>query len=220
MKCMRQWLFLFVLFLFIYPSLFAQNKIEDTTTLDEVVITTHKKKKIKKIKTKGFPYYDYLVKNESVVTGITNYPLGKVKYVTFNFNNRYTRFIGNMVNKIQNNFLDVKFGLLLYEMKDDETIGSLISDSEITFFVSKDHKGVFKIDVSDLNFPKDKFFIGFKVLSKTYEKDASFYVMMCDNDENVSYRNFKHFSVSKLNNSSKFQISNQGHLKLTLSVEQ
>ena len=47
------------LFILMFPvALSAQNKIEDTTTLDEVVITTHKKKKIKKLKISGTPAYN------------------------------------------------------------------------------------------------------------------------------------------------------------------
>ncbi len=214
---MHKILLLLMLFSFCSTTLSAQNQ-NDETTLDELIINSKTKKKIKKLKVKGFPFYGYYIQNESIVTGMTNLPEGKVKSVIFNFNNRYSRFAGGIFEKINTNFLDVEFGILVYEMNDKFQLGNMVSDCEIKFSVSKDHKGDFRIDLSEIDFPEDQFFIGFKVLSETYKNDiASFYVMLCDNDENVSYRTYKNLNgVAETD----FFNLNDSHLKITLEIEQ
>ena len=217
---MRKTLLLLMLFSFCSTTLSAQSK-NDETTLDELIINSKAKKKIKKLKVKGFPFYSYYSQNESVVTGINNLPKGKVKSVIFNFNNIFTRTVGGITNQINTNFLDVEFGILVYEMNNEYQLGNIVSDCEVKFSVSKDHKVDFKVDfkvdLSEVDFPKDRFFIGFKVLSETYKNDASFYVMLCDNDDNVSYRTHKNY---KGTNGNDFFNLNDGHLKMTLEIEQ
>lgn len=213
---MRKILLLLVLLLFCSTTLFAQNK-NDETTLDELIINSKAKNKVKKLKVKGFPFYGYYSQNESIVTGINNFPEGKIRYVTFNFNNGFTRFVGGVTNRINTNFLDTEFGILVYEMTDDGKVGRLISDSEIKFLVLKDHKGDFKVDISEIDFPENRFFVGFKVLSETYKSDASFYIMLCENDENVSYRTYKNYKGVKGNDF--FNLTDE-HLKMTLEIEQ
>ncbi|WLD24458.1 hypothetical protein NU10_03405 [Flavobacterium dauae] len=207
---------LLMLFSFCLSTLSAQNK-SDETTLDELIINSKAKKKIKKLKVKGFPFYSYYIKNESIITGVTNLPEGKIKSVVFNFNNRFTRFVSGNFDQLNINFLDMEFGILVYEMNDKYQLGNIISECEVKFSVTKDHKGDFKVDVSEIDFPKSDFFVGFKVLSKTYEKDASFYVMMCDNDENTSYRTYK--KIKGINKTDFFNLEN-GHLKITIEIEQ
>lgn len=212
---MRKTLLLLMLFSFCSTALFAQNK-NDETTLDELIINSKTKKKLKKLKVKGFPFYSYYTQNESVVTGLNNLSKGKVKSVIFNFNNRYTRFVGQNFDQINISYLDMEFGILVYEMNDKYQLGNIVSDCEVKFSVSKDHKGDFKVDVSEIDFPEGHFFIGFKVLSETYKSDASFYVMLCDNDENVSYRTHKNYKGA---NGNDFNLE-EGHLKMTLEIEQ
>ncbi|WCM41483.1 hypothetical protein MG290_11045 [Flavobacterium sp. CBA20B-1] len=214
---MRKILLLLMLFSFCSTTLSAQNK-NDETTLDELIINSKTKKKIKKLKIKGFPFYGYYNQNESIVTGINNPPKGKVKSVVFNFNNRYTRFVGQNIEQVNISYLDMEFGILVYEMNDRYQLGNIVSDCEVKFFVSKDHKGDFKVDVSEIDFPEGRFFIGIKVLSETYKNGVgSFYVMMCDNDESVSYRTHKNHKES---NKNVFYNLNDGHLKMTLEIEQ
>lgn len=214
---MRKILLLLMLFSFCSTTLSAQNK-NDETTLDELIINSKAKKKLKKLKVKGFPFYSYYNQNESIVTGINNPPKGKVQSVTFNFNNRYTRFVGGNFDQININYLDMEFGILVYEMNDRYQLGNIVSDCEVKFSVSKDHKGDFKVDVSEIDFPEDRFFIGLKVLSETYKNNiASFYLMLCDNDENVSYRTHKDFK--KANRNDLFNLE-EGHIKVTLEIEQ
>lgn len=214
---MRKTLLLLMLFSFCSTALSAQNK-NDETTLDELVINSKAKKKIKKLKVKGFPFYGYYGQNESIVTGLTNLPKGKVKSVIFNFNNRYTRFVGQNFNQINISYLDMEFGILVYEMNDKYQLGNIVSNCEVKFSVSKDHKGDFKVDLSEIDFPEGQFFIGLKVLSETYKNDiGSFYVMLCDNDENVSYRTHKNYKG--LNGNDFFNLEGE-HLKMTLEIEQ
>jgi len=214
---MRKTLLLLMLFSFCSAILSAQNK-NDETTLDELIINSKAKKKIKKIKVKGFPFYGYYSQNESIVTGMTTLPEGKVKSVTFNFNNRYTRFVGGNFDQVNINYLDMEFGILVYEMNDKFQLGNIVSDCDVKFSISKDHKGDFKVDVSEIDFPKDRFFIGLKVLSETYKNDiGSFYVMLCDNDENVSYRTHKNYKGA---NGNDFFNLEEEHLKMTLEIEQ
>lgn len=214
---MRKIFLLLMLLTFFSTTLSAQNK-NDETTLDELIINSKIKKKLKKLKVKGFPFYGYYIQNESIVTGMTNLPDGIVKSVIFNFNNRYTRFVGGNFDQINIKYLDMEFGILVYEMNDKYQLGNIISDCEVKFSVSKDHKGDFKVDLSEIDFPEDRFFIGLKVLSETYKNDiGSFYVMLCDNDENVSYRTHKNYKGA---NGNDFFNLNDGHLKMTLQIEQ
>ena len=204
------------LLLFSFNKMNAQTNTDDTV-LDEVIIHSKTKKKIKKVKVKGFPFYSYFSKNESVITGFEKLPEGKITTVTFNFNNKFTRFTGDVFNQINTNYLDMQFGLLVFERNADGTVGAVISNCVIKFLVSKEHKGNFVLNVSEIDFPESGFFIGFKVLSETYEKEASFYVMMCDNDENTSYRTYNHFNISDRD---QLYNSNGEHLKITLGIEQ
>lgn len=214
---MRKTLLLSMLFSFCSTTLFAQNK-NDETTLDELIIHSKAKNKIKKLKVKGFPFHGYYSQNESIVTSMTNLPKGKVKSVIFNFNNRFTRFVGQNFDQINISYLDMEFGILVYEMNDKYQLGNIVSDCEVKFLVSKDHKGDFKVDVSEIDFPEGRFFIGFKVLSETYKNGiGSFYVMVSDNDENVSYRTYKNFKG--VADTDFFNLDNE-HLKLTLEIEQ
>lgn len=213
---MRKTLLLLMLFSFCSTTLSAQNK-NDETTLDELIINSKAKKKIKKLKVKGFPFYGYYSQNESIVTSMTNLPEGKVKSVIFNFNNRFTRFVGRNFDQVNLNHLDMEFGILVYEMNDKYQLGNIVNDCEVKFSISKDDKGDFKVDVSEIDFPKGRFFIGLKVLSETYKNDiGSFYVMLCDNDENVSYRTHKNYKGAKGNDF--FNLDNE-HLKITLEIE-
>lgn len=214
---MSKTLLLLMLFSFCSTTVFSQNQ-NDETTLGELIINSKAKKKIKKLKVKGFPFYGYYSQNESVVTGMTHFPEGKVKSAIFNFNNRFTRFVGKNFDQVNLNHLDMEFGILVYEMNDKYQIGNIVSDCEVKFSVSKDHKGDFKVDISEIDFPKGRFFIGLKVLSETYKNDiGSFYVMLCDNDENVSYRTHKNYKGANWND---FFNLNDGHLKMTLEIEQ
>lgn len=214
---MRKILLLLMLFSICSTNLSAQNK-NDETTLDELIINSKAKKKIKKLRVKGFPFYGYYSQNESIVTGITTLPEGKVKSVIFNFNNRFTRFVGRNFDQVNLNHLDMEFGILVYEMNDKYQLGNIVSDCEVKFSISKDHKGDFKVDVSEIDFPKGRFFIGLKVLSETYKNDiGSFYIMLCDNDENVSYRTHENY---KGDNGNDFFNLNNEHLKITLQIEQ
>ena len=112
----------------------------------------------------------------------------------------------------------MEFGILVYEMNDKFQLGNIVSDCDVKFSISKDHKGDFKVDVSEIDFPKGRFFIGLKVLSETYKNDiGSFYIMLCDNDENVSYRTHKNYKGA---NGNDFFNLEEGHLKMTLEIEQ
>ncbi len=217
---MRKILLLLMLFSFCSTNLSAQNK-NDETTLDELIINSKAKKKIKKYKLSGSPAYNSIDQDEFIVTGVNNIPKGKVSNVTFYFNTLFIDFVDYVSGeKFNTNYIDVKLGLLVYEMNDNKEIGKIVSDCELTFIVPHNHKGAYKVDLSTIDIPEDKFFIGFKVLSKTNKGENNIYIRLFESDE---YLSFSEIYVSDFSNPEKYTkkiISNFAHLKMTLEIEQ
>ncbi|SEH75391.1 hypothetical protein SAMN02927937_01237 [Paenimyroides aquimaris] len=210
------------LFILMFPvALFAQNKIEDTTTLDEVVITTHKKKKIKKLKISGTPAYNSFSQGEFIVTSVNEIPKGKISSVTFYFNTSFIDLVDFVSGKkFDTNYLDVKLGLLVYEMNENRELGNIISNCEITFVVPHNHKGAFKIDLSTIDFPKDKFFIGFKVLSQTNKEEYNIYVRLFEKNNHISYSEMIIKDLTNPEKETKILTPYFANLKMTLEIEQ
>lgn len=217
---MRKILLLLMLLLFCSTTLFAQNK-DDETTLDELIINSKAKKKIKKYKLSGRPAYNSIEQDELIVTGVYDIPKGKISNVTFYFNTSFVDFVDYVSGeKFNTNYIDVKLGLLVYEMKDNKEIGKVVSDCELTFIVPHNHKGAYKVNLSTIDIPEDKFFIGFKVLSKTSKGENNIYIRLFENDE---YLSFSEIYVKEFSNSekdTKMIISNFAHLKMTFEIEQ
>jgi len=187
--------------------------------LDEVIIDSNRKKKIIKYRTKGFPFYGYLFSDEFQISSVQNLPEGKIKTVVFNFNNQFSRIVGAMIDEIHSNYFDVKFGIMLFEMNNDKSVGGLISDSDVTFIVDKNHKGNYRVDVSTLDFPSKQFYLGLKVLSKNDNENPGYYLMMTDNDKDISYEK-RIFKVPNSNEILTDFFMSDGHLKMTLEIEQ
>lgn len=196
-------------------TIFLQNTIEETT-LDELEITSKRKRKIKKYKLNGFPpdFIDFS-KNEFVVTYFENLPKGKVISDTFYFN-IWVPYLRKSDNKnYEYKYKDVDFGILVFEKKKDGTLGTLISDSEVKFTVKSNHRGEFKIDVSSIDFPSNNFFLGFKALSDVKYYDSFYNVLLCYSDLNFSYIS------EKKENEQFIRIHESGNaLKTILEIEQ
>lgn len=217
---MRKILLLLMLFLFCPTILLAQNN-NDETILDELIINSKTKKKLKKYKLSGRPAYNSMDQDEFIVTGVTNLPKGKISNVTFYFNTSFVDFVDYVSGeKFNTNYIDVKLGLLIYEMKDNKEIGEIVSDCELTFMVPHNHKGAYKIDLSKIDIPDDKFFIGFKVLSKTNKGENNIYIRLFENDEYLSFSEIYVKDFSNPEKDTKMIISNFAHLKMTLEILQ
>ena len=213
-------LLLLTLMLFCTTSLFAQNTIEETT-LDELEITSKRKRKIKKYKLNGFPpdFIDFS-KNEFVVTNFENLPKGKIISATFYFNTWLPSFANSVNEEFKIDYKDVDFGVLVYNMKKDGTLGNLISDSEVKFTIKKEQRDGFKIDVSSIDFPLDKFFLGIKALSDVKTGEGSFYLRLCEPELNYSFQKFEKSEIFNPINESNTIVQQPFALKTTLEIEQ
>ena len=187
---MRKTLLLLMLFSFCSTALSAQNK-NDETTLNELIIYSKAKKKIKKFRIDGIiPEFQALSKDNFFITKFDELPKGKITSATFYFNTWSPNFVNTLNKDFKTNYKDVNLGLLVYEMKKDGTLGKIISDSEIKFTVKKEHKGGLKIDISSIDFPEDHFFMGVKVLSDCDAEEGNFFIRICETDKTFSYETF------------------------------
>ncbi|WP_177762489.1 hypothetical protein [Flavobacterium sp. I3-2] len=171
-------------------TLFAQNTIEETT-LDELKITSKKKKKIKKYKIDGLnPEFQVLSKDNFFITKYDDLPKGKILSTTFYFNTWAPNLLNSLNDEFKTNYKDVDLGILVYEMKKDGTLGKIVSDCEVKFTVKKEHKGELKIDISSIDFPEDSFFLGMKVLSECNADEGNFFIRICESEKTFSYETF------------------------------
>lgn len=217
---MNKGLFLLILLTFFSTDLFAQNKI-DEVTLDEIVISFNKKKKIKKHKISGTPAFNSISQDEFVVTSVNHLPKGKVKSVSFYFNTSFIDLVDVISGKrFETNYLDVQLGLLIYEMGVDNQLGNLISNCELKFVVPHNHKGAYKVDISNIDLPDENFFIGFKVLSKTNKDENNLYLRLFEDEKHVSYSEILMKYSSNSGKEIKQLVSNFAHLKMTFEIEQ
>jgi len=198
----------------------AQTTIEETT-LDELEITSKRKRKIKKHKISGTPAFNGISQDEFIVSSVNQLPEGKIKSVSFYFNTSFVDFAVLVSGKqFEVNYLDVELGLLVYEMGIDNQLGNLISDCEIKFIVPHHHKGAFKVDISSIDFPNENFFIGFKVLSETNKDENNLYMRLFKNDSYVSYSEIWMKDFLNPEMETKKLITNFAHLKMTFEIEQ
>jgi|SRR5690554_122230 len=198
----------------------AQSIIEETT-LEEVLINTKKKKKIIKHKISGTPAFNSFSQGNFIVTSIDKLPKGKISSVSFYFNTWFVDFADFVSGKkFDTNYIDVELGLLIYEMAENRKLGKVISNCDIKFVVSHKHKGAYKIDLSTLDLPKDKFFIGFKVLSETNEGENNFYVRLFEDDNHITYREVVFKDHSNPNNEIRQVVPDFANIKMTFEMEQ
>ena len=198
----------------------AQNTIEETT-LAEVEITSKRKKKIKKHKISGTPAFDNISKDEFIVSSVNQLPKGKVKSVSFYFNTAFIDFVDVVAGKkFDVNYIDVELGLLVYEMGNDNQLGNLISDCELKFVVPHNHKGAYKVDISEIELPEGNFFIGFKVLSETNKDENNLYLRLFESDSHVTYFEMWGKDYHDPNKLIKMMILDYSHLKMTFEIEQ
>ena len=215
---MRKTLFSLMLLASVSTTLSAQNK-NDETTLDELIIHSKAKKKIKKFRIDGIiPEFQALSKDNFFITKFDELPKGKIISATFYFNTWAPNFVNSMNEDFKTNYKDVDLGILVYEMKKDGTLGKIISDSQINFTIKKEHKGGLKIDVSSIDFPEDYFFMGVKVLSECDADEGNFFIRICETDKTFSYETF--FPDAKSKNK-KITLARQPFaLKTILEIEQ
>ena len=217
---MIQRLLIFMVMVLCTSSFFAQTIVEETI-LEELEITSKKRKKIKKYKLNGFPpdFIDFST-NEFVVTNFENLPKGKIISATFYFNTWLPSFANSVNQEFKIDYKDVDFGILVYEMKKDGTLGELISNSEVKFTVNKEHRDAFKIDVSSIDFPSDKFFLGIKALSDVTIGEGSFYLRLCEPELNYSFQKFEKSATFQPIYESQTLAQQPFAIKTTLEIEQ
>lgn len=211
-------LLLLTLMLFCTTSLFAQNTIEETT-LDELEITSKGKKKIKKYKIDGInPEFQVLSKDNFFITKYDNLPKGKIISTTYYFNTWAPNLLNSINDDFKTNYKDVDLGLLVFEVNKDGTLGKVISDCEIKFTVKKEHRGELKIDISEIDFPTDDFFMGIKVLSECNADEGNFFIRICETNKTFSYETF--LPDANANDKSITLAQQPFALKTTLEIEQ
>ena len=215
---MIQRLLIFMVMVLCTSSFFAQSTVEETT-LDEVEITSKKKKKIKKYKIDGLnPEFQVLSKDNFFITKFDNLPKGKIISTTFYFNTWAPNFISSINDDFQTNYKDVDLGILVYESTKDGTLGKILSDCEVKFTVKKEHRGDLKIDISEIDFPKKDFFMGLKVLSDCNADEGNFFIRICESDKTFSYETF--LPDVKAKEQAITLVQQPFALKTTLEIEQ
>lgn len=160
---------------FIFQTGFSQidtSKKLSPVTLDTLLVLP-KSKKIIKVHLKGYPSYSGLSQTTAVVSYAGNLPRGLLKSVSFYFN---CGLVNHLKKRCKINYKDVELGLLIYKANSDSTIGDVISQNDIKFIVTSEHRGQFKVDVRSLKVRENSIFIGFSVLSKLPKDENNIYV--------------------------------------------
>jgi hypothetical protein len=74
-------------------------------------------------------------------------PEGNIKSATFHFN---CGLINLLHKTLHINYKDVKLGLIVYNVTDNDLPGEVISENEIEFIVRADHRGSLHINLNEV----------------------------------------------------------------------
>jgi len=162
---------------------YAQNIAKDTLHLDQVVITKSRKAK-PKVATANYRSFCTYTSNAAfmspVITLVDRLPPGNLNKITFFFNTETSS------GQEPVNFQDQEVELLFYHVNDDNTPGNVIEHASKIIHVSKDHRGKFPVDVSDLAvYNPGRIFIGLRLLSAERKFEWNFHIAcICDEFNN------------------------------------
>jgi len=197
---------------------FFGQSLKDTIFLEKVEFSKKKeKKKVTTIKLNGHPSFLNVTNQKEIITLVRDLPKGKLKYVEFYFNCG----LPNLFKKKFNiNYKDVKLGLVIYNVDNNNNPDKIISQNEIVFDVNHDHSGSFKVNTESLNlYNYDKLYIGFYILSELNTKETNLYLRLNEKE------NAKTFILSdKSNKKYEYKVpdkKNYGHqMKMYVAIEE
>jgi len=161
---------------------FAQENLKDTIHLTEVLVGKKRKKRIVKYDISGHPSYNGITsKTSKMVCLLEDLPQGIIDNVTFYFN---TGLPNLFKNKLKINYKDVLLGILICEVDKNGKPGKIISENEVKFLVSHDHRGSLTVNLRPLNLYSKKMYLGFNILSDISNSEKNIYIRFCE-DENA-----------------------------------
>jgi hypothetical protein len=156
-----------------------QNDAEnDTINLQEVVISnTAKKLKIKTEALRGPCYAPEGMSNASeIITLVKGLRAGYLHSVAFHFNEMLYAYKSR-----PDTFKDTDFELVFYKANEDDTPGEKISHEVMIITVKKEHKGIVKVDLSDLNLQNpENLFVGLKRVSRGGSNNEFYIDCLCN----------------------------------------
>lgn len=205
-----------ILIIFGNSFLFAQTSImKDTIALESVIVKSPLvRKKIIKTESKGIPAYNGLRYLKKVVCLQKDLPKGVIKSVTFYFNCGLINILHKQLNI---KYKDVKIGLILYKVSDDGFPGETISEREIDFVVSADHRGAFVVNLERLNLVSEDMFIGVELLTEMPNNENNIYIRF---DESKQARSYVVYQNLSRNLNGKWKSSSNYNFKSEIKIEQ
>ena len=168
--------------IFLPSASYSQTRsIKDSIIFLEPVVVINKsvKKTIVSFKTDGNPAYNGLQRMEKMVCLLKDLPEGKIKSATFHFN---CGLINLLHKKLNINYKDVKLGIIIYHVSERGLPGKVISENEIEFVVSAEHRGSLDINLEKLNLKSQNIYIGFSILSETSNDENNIYIRFNESD--------------------------------------
>jgi hypothetical protein len=153
---------------------FAQ--VNDTIFLNEITVQKTRNK-IKHIKTEGKT--SSLTGNpiKSVISRIDKLPSGSLASIKFYFNNSIFDLLPDdgLID-----YKDVELCLLIYNVKEDGSLGGAIVDKEIRFLLRADHRGSIELDLEPLYLnTSESMYFGIELLKQQSGND--FRIMINEN---------------------------------------
>jgi hypothetical protein len=181
-------IFLSVLLFLVVDKSFAQNLEKDTIQLNEVLVKTTKKPKLKSVKyNSSCTHHEHLDYNTELVTLVDKLPAGYLHSVSFVFN----EFM--KVKDLTINVQDADLELVFYEAGPDGTPGRKIEGISKLIAVPKTYSGTMVVDIRELNvYNPGKIFIGLKKITAVKNKYNQEFEVNC-----VCYKNDKYTSFHR-----------------------
>jgi hypothetical protein len=181
------------IFTFIFTSSFyGQKKI--TIYLEEIKVFNKPRGKIIDIKTKGTTssLSGQIIK--STISRVDDLPSGKLSSIKFYFNRSLFTILEG---KYGVNYKDVELGLLIYDVNEDGTPSETITDKEIRFLVTSDHRGSIELDLRPLNlYAKNSLYFGFELFKEQTAID--FQIMIKSSKKNSKTFYMKNWKNDKI----------------------
>ncbi len=180
---MTKIIFYLLLFVLAIPS---YGQATDTIFLKEIQVSrVHHK--TKHLKSKGMTSSLSGKALKGILNKMDDIPTGSLASVKLYFNSRVLFFVENDKKKDSK---DVNFGLLVYDVKEDGSPGKAITDKEIRFTVTADHKGAIELDLTPLHLNTlSSMYIGIELLQPQVGNDFTLMISCSDSKPNSLYMN-------------------------------
>lgn len=173
---------------------FSQASLKDTVFLQDVRVEKKKRKIVSYDKSGGPAYNGLDWRARAMVCLLDDLPDGEFSQVKFYLN---TGLPNLLKSKLKIDYKDVWLGIAAYEVDQHGKPGKPITENEIKFLVSADHRGSIKVDLSSLHLPSQKMYFGFTVLSEVSKTEQNMYIRFCEDENAQMYRRVYHKASDK-----------------------